>query len=132
MAFLILDLSPPAWTLLGVLIGGLLTGIINYILQRSQFRHNKEMYFLKNQSKEQVKEIVLELLNHRKYTDRTFSALKKRIGGYSDDELRQILHEVGAQKSSRKDGGGEWWYLTERNDERIEKKIARRKGLVSL
>jgi len=111
---------------LGVLIGGLLTGIINYILQRSQFKHNKDMYFLKNQSKEQVKEIILDLLNHRTHTDRSFSALKKRVGGYSDDELCQMLHEVGAQKSSRQDGSGEWWYLTERNEERIEKKVAKR------
>lgn len=115
-------LSSPMWALLGVLIGGLLTGVINYILQRSQFRHNKEMYYLQNQSREQVKEIIVELLNHRTYTDRSFETIRKRIGGYSEDAIRQLLHEVGAKKSSRKDGAGEWWYLKERAQERMDNK----------
>ena len=123
-----LEWSSGTWTLLGVLIGGLLTGGINYLLQRSQFKHNKEMYYLQNQSKEQVKEIIEELLNHRSYTDRSFEAISKRIGGYNENEIRQILHEVGAKKSSRNDGPGEWWYLKERAQERIENKKAKTKG----
>jgi len=33
-----------------------------------------------------------------------------------------MLHEIGAKKSSRQDGLGEWWYLKERGQERIENK----------
>ncbi len=118
-------LTPPVWALLGVIIGGSLTGLINFLLQKSQFKHNKEMYYLQNQSREQVKEILLDLLNHRSHTDRSFEAIRKRIGGYNEDSIRQMLHEVGAIPSSRKDGAGEWWYLKTRAQERIEKRKAK-------
>ena len=108
--------SKAYWTLVGVITGAIVTGFINYLLQKAQFRHNKEMYYLQNQSKEQVKEILSELLNHKKYTDRTFSLIRKRIGGYTDDELRQLLHEVGAKKTSNQQN--ELWYLKERENER--------------
>jgi hypothetical protein len=104
------------WALIGVIVGALLTGIINYLLQLSQFKHNKEMFFIQNQTKEKVKEILIELLNHRKYTDRTFEALKKRVGGHTDDEIRKLLHEVDAQKSSNRKGE-EVWHLKEREEE---------------
>ncbi|MFC2104462.1 hypothetical protein ACFLS4_03810 [Bacteroidota bacterium] len=118
--------NPVFWALIGVAVGALLTGIINYLLQLSQFKHNKEMFFIQNQTKEKVKEILVELLNHLKYTDRTFVALKKRVGGHSDDEIRKILHELGAKKSTNKKGE-ESWYLKEREAERIANIKARSK-----
>lgn len=111
------------WALAGVVVGGVLSGFINFLLQKSQFNHNKEMFMLQNRSSEMVKTLLTDMLNHRKQTDRSFSALKKPIGGYSDDEIRQLLHEVGARKVSRPDGS-EWWYLIEREQERIEKRTA--------
>ncbi|MDT7832139.1 hypothetical protein RQM59_07085 [Flavobacteriaceae bacterium S356] len=110
-------LGPEIWALIGVLVGGLLTGLINYLLQRSQFKHNKEMYYLQNTSRENVKDYLIELLNHKKYPERKYVTLRKRIGAYSDDDLRILLTEVGAIKSQAKDGT-ELWYLKERNDER--------------
>ncbi len=115
------------WAIIGVVVGAILTGIINYLLQLSQFKHNKEMFLMQNLSKEQVKEILLDLLNHQTYTDRSFSTINKRVRGFTDDELRQLLHEVGARPSSRTDGDGEWWYLKEREAERNEKKKAKNK-----
>ena len=76
---------------------------------------------MQNLSKEQVKEILLDLLNHKSFTDRSFSSIRKRVGGYTDNELRILLHEVGAKKSaSRTDD--EWWYLKDRQAERDAKK----------
>lgn len=112
-----LEWSSETWVLVGVVIGGLLTGGINYLLQLSQFKHNKEMYVLENMSKEKVKEYLVELLNHKKYPERKFVTLRKRIGAYSDDELRVFLAEVGAVTSKSKKGE-ELWYLKERNSER--------------
>ena len=111
------EISPQAWTLIGVVIGGLLTGTINYFLQKSQFSHNKEMYYLQNMSKENVKEYLIELLNHKKYPERKFLTIRKRVGAYSDDELRILLTEVGGLKSQSTDGT-ELWYLKERDSER--------------
>lgn len=114
-------MSSEIWTLIGVVVGAVLTGGFNHFSQQKQFKHNKEMFLLQNLSKEQVKEIILDLLNHKTFTDRSFSTIKNRIGGYTDDELRKILHEVGAKKSaSRTDD--EWWYLKEREEERIAKR----------
>jgi len=111
-------MSAAAWALTGVIVGGLLSGLINYLLQRGRFKQEKMMFLLQNQSAEMVKNLLVEMLNHRSYTDRAFAALKKPIGGYSDDEIRQLLHELNAKKIER--DGEEWWYLLAREEERIE------------
>ncbi len=110
------------WALIGVVVGAGLTGLFNYALQDRQFKHNKEMFFINNKSKEVVKEILEEMLNHRAYIERSFKALSKPIGGYSDIEIRQLLHELEAKKVMRKDGT-EWWYLLNRDEERLAKII---------
>ena len=110
------------FAILGVIIGALLTGIINYLLQRSQFQHNKEMFFLQNKSKEMVKEILSDILNHKTHIDRSFKTLTKRVGGFSDDEIRLLLHEIGAKKVIRPEDYSEWWYLKEREQERVNRK----------
>ena len=82
------------------------------------------MFQLNNQSTEMVKNILAEMLNHRSYTDRAFRALKQPIGGYSDDKIRQLLHELNAKKINR--DGEEWWYLLSREEERINNLRARK------
>jgi hypothetical protein len=110
------------WTIFGIIIGSSLTGVYSLILQRRQF--NQELMYRNadNQSENAIKSILLDMLNHKSYTDRSFYALRERVGGYTDDELRKILHGIGARKTTRKDGTGEWWYLQERNHERIDRK----------
>ena len=117
-------MSDALWALIGVIVGGTITGIFNYFLQNSQFKHNKEMFLLKNQSKENVKEILIDMLWHKTHINRLFTTLSNRIGGYTDKEIRQMLHEVGAIKWIRQDDGAELWYLKERADERIERRNA--------
>jgi len=117
-------MTAPLWTLIGVITGGLLTGLINYLLQSKRFSHEKDMFQLNNQSTEMVKSILAEMLNHRSYTDRAFNALKQPIGGYSDDKIRQLLHELNAKKINR--DGEEWWYLLSREEERINNLRARK------
>ena len=114
-------MTDAAWALAGVVVGSLGTGFFNLLLQRKQFSHNKEMFLLQNKGAETIKNFLAEMLSHRSYTDRSFPALKAPIGGYSDDEIRQFLHEVGAKKTSREDGT-EWWYLLSRQEERIAKR----------
>lgn len=93
------------------------------LLQNRTFAHEKEMYRLQNQAEENVKAVILDMLNHRKFVRRSFDAISKRVGGYSDDEIRRLLHEVNAKRSGMSDG--EWWYLADREDEYIE---SRRRG----
>ncbi|WP_409433379.1 hypothetical protein ACJ3XI_02430 [Litorimonas sp. RW-G-Af-16] len=110
-------ISSAAWALIGVVIGALLSGLINYLLQKQRFKHDKDMFLTQNQSTEMVKALLLEMMSHKSYTDRKFEALKKPIGGYSDDRVRQLLHELNAKKVDR--DGEEWWYLVDREQERI-------------
>lgn len=38
------------------------------------------------------------------WTKRSFKAIKERMGGYSDDELRRLLTSVGAVRFRRRNG----------------------------
>ena len=113
------------WAIGGALIGAITTGAISYLLLRRQNFHEKEMFLLKNKSAENVKNLLTKMLGHKSYIDRSFDALCKPIGGYSDDEIRQFLHEVGARKFRRNNGAVEWWYLESRQKDRIAKRKVR-------
>ncbi len=107
------------WALIGVAVGAGIAGLVNWIQQSRQFAHDQEMFTLKNKSADMVKAILAEMLNHRRYVERSFEALKKSVGGYSDEAIRQFLHEIGARRTERDDGAEEWWYLTSRQQERV-------------
>ena len=115
-------MSEAEWALAGVVVGAVATGFFNWLLQSKQFSHDKEMFLLQNRSAEMVKAILTEMLNHRSHIDRSFAALKNAVGGYSEDQIRQFLHEIGAKKTSRENGAEEWWYLASRKEERLAKK----------
>lgn len=108
------------WALIGVAVGIVGGGFVNWLLQDRQFAHDKEMFLLQHKSSTTVKEIFEEMLNHKTFVERSFKALKSRVGGYTDDELRQFLLELNAQKIDK--DAEERWYLRSRNDERIAKK----------
>jgi len=121
-------MSEAAWAIAGVVVGALLSAGASWVMQSRQFKHEIKMFEISNKGKESVKAVLLEMLNHKSYTDRSFWALRERVGGFSDDELRQMLHEIGARKTSREDGSQEWWYLESRAQERREKKAKRAVG----
>ena len=97
------------WALIGVAVGAGITGVVNWIQQSRQFAHDREMFTLKNTSADMVKAILVEMLNHRRYVERSFDALKKSVSGYSDEAIRQFLHEVGARRVEREDGRSLTW-----------------------
>ena len=109
------------WALLGVIVGAVAAGVFNLLLQKRQFSHEKEMHILQNQGTENVKALLKERLSHKNFTDRSFGVLKKSVGGYSENEIKQLLHEVGA-KTATDENGKEWWYLAEREEERNKKR----------
>lgn len=65
---------------------------------------------------------VKHFLSHKSYTDRSFEALRKHLGGFDDDELRKILVRAGAIRTYRKEDDSEWWRLLSRMDEYIDSK----------
>jgi hypothetical protein len=108
------------WALAGVVLGALSSGVVAALLQRKQFQHDKDMHALQNQGAENVKALLAEMLNHKSHVRRSFGAMRKKVGGYKDDELRRLLHEASAKRANGKDGE-EWWYLAEREGEYIAK-----------
>lgn len=115
-------MTEAGWAIVGVVIGIVGTVITNSISQSRQFKQERDMYRLQNESSEKVKAVLQEMLNHKTYTDRSFSALRERVGGFSDDEVRQFLHAIGARRTTRQNGEEEWWYLESRQEERIAKR----------
>jgi hypothetical protein len=114
-------MSEGLWALAGVFVGALSSGVVAVLLQKRQFAHEKEMHALENQGDENVKALLKEMLNHKSHVRRSFGAMRKKIGGYTDDELQRLLHEAGAKRAASKDGIKEWWYLATREAEYIEK-----------
>lgn len=49
-------------------------------------------------------EAIRHLLQHNDWRQRRFAAIKKRVGGFSDDELRQLLERSGALRFESADG----------------------------
>jgi len=66
-----------------------------------------------------AEEAIRLLLEHEDWTLRSFEEIKRRIRGFSDDELRQLLVRAGAVAFERTRGGDELWGLRERNRARL-------------
>jgi len=109
------SLITPIFTLLGTLIGGLVTFAIN----RQQFKHQIKALNEEHKTEFMAETTARHFLSHKSYTDRSFDVLVKHLGGFEEDELRKILVRAGAVREYHSDGT-EWWYLLSREDERIE------------
>ena len=99
---------------LGVaLIPALLGAALTY------FRLKQEMNMYKTEV--MAERAATRLLKHRSFTDRSFKAIAKALGGWDNDpdELRKILVRAGAIRTFK--DKEEWWYLLSRTDERIKK-----------
>lgn len=62
--------------------------------------------------------VAHKLLRNSKWSRRSFDAIKGYLGGFEDDQLRQILVQAGAVRLENRDK--ELWGLIERNMEQIE------------
>lgn len=62
-----------------------------------------------------AEEAIRQLLQHPDWAQRSFEAIKRRLGGFQDDELRRHLVRAGAVAFWRDSGKKEWWGLRERN-----------------
>jgi len=102
--------------ILCVVVGALLAVATKLVVQYLEHRHQHRLSA--DPAKDIAKDILTTMLEHASYTDRSFAALRKAVGGYDDKELRILLHEVGARRSQR--GDDEWWYLMRRWEERID------------
>ena len=108
-------------SVLSALMGTIIGGMITYLLNSQQQRHQLEMLRLQFKTDFVAEDTARHFLSHKSYTDRSFETLQKHLGGFEDDELHKILVRAGAIRIYR-DDGSEWWRLLSRMDEFIEKK----------
>ncbi len=98
-------------------IPALITAAFTYFKLRQDFNMYKTEVMAERAAK--------RLLRHQSFTDRSFSAIQKELGGWDNeaDELRKILVRAGAVRTYRTEGSKkeEWWYLLSRKGERINK-----------
>lgn len=76
---------------------------------------------LENRTLFQAERVAHELLMMPAWDLRSFEAIKRRLGGFEDNEIRQTLIRAGALQFIGK-GGKEMWGLLERNRLRLQKK----------
>jgi len=46
-----------------------------------------------------TEETARHFLNHKSFTNRSFDVLQKNLGGFEDDELRELLVRSGAVRT---------------------------------
>jgi hypothetical protein len=114
-------MDPALWSSLSALLGALVGGGISYLLNRQQLRNQLRIQQEQHKVEYMAEETARHFLGHKSFTDRSFETLRKHLGGFGDDELRKILVRAGAIRVYR-DDGSEWWRLLSRMDEYIERK----------
>lgn len=107
------------------LVVALITSIATFLVQERRLtRESKRQLELQAEklrtelrTEFMAEEAIKQLLNHPRWErQRSFAAIKDRIGGFDDDELRKLLVRAGAVKFKRRDDGAELWGLRERNE----------------
>ena len=110
-------MDPVVASLLGTVIGGGISYLLNRQLHAHQLASIREQF----KTDFMAEETVRHFLGHKSHIDRSFEVIRKSLGGFTDEELRKILVRAGAVRTFR-DDGSEWWRLLSRMDEYIERK----------
>ena len=94
-------------TVLTSFFTALLTGLLTFWVQEKRLKTELRTEFMAEQA-------ARALLESEKWSKRSFDAIKKRLGGFSDDDRRKILVRAGAVRFES-DGGEELWGMISRN-----------------
>ena len=104
--------------LLGVVIGVLLKALFDYINMSRE--HEQQTKLNTDPAEENVRELLRQMLDHKTHKDRTFEALKAKVAGFEEDDIRKMLMAIGAQKVRGRQDGKERYFLTSREEERYQ------------
>ncbi len=113
------------FSLTGVIIGGVITFIINRQNNKYSLLIKQEENKTINSAEETIRYYLLIENSETRY-ERSFEHLKTKLPGFTDSELQKILIRSGAVRFIR-DDGSEWWCHISRLQEKY-KKEAKRKG----
>jgi hypothetical protein len=73
------------------------TALFTFFVQERKLRRDFRLEFM-------AENAARELLESKKWEKRSFTAIRERLGGFEDDELRKILVRAGAVKFKAKKG----------------------------
>jgi hypothetical protein len=90
-------------------ITALITGLIAFTVQERKLKTELRTEFM-------AEKVAKSLLESENYKKRSFDEIKKRLGGFKEDELQKILVRAGAVRFNASDGK-ELWGLISRNKE---------------
>jgi hypothetical protein len=93
------------------LVVSVVGGLISWKLETGRLREELRTEFM-------AEETISQLLLHQRWPLRSFERIKHHIGGFTDDELRQLLVRAGAVRF-KGDDGEEMWGLRVRNQDRL-------------
>ena len=106
------------------IITALATSIWRYHLQeqkiKADLKQQEERLRAELRTEFMAEEAIRKLLLHERWEKRSFEEIKRRVGGFGDDELRKLLVRAGAVRFYGKDNV-EFWGLIERNEVHVNK-----------
>ncbi|QBZ83027.1 hypothetical protein GHNINEIG_01068 [Hydrogenovibrio crunogenus] len=98
-------------TLVTILIAAF-TGYVTFRVQERRLKQELKTEFM-------AEKVAKKLLSEEKWKKRSFSEIKKRLGGFEDDELRKVLVRSGAVRFERNNGTEELWGLISKNKDEL-------------
>lgn len=96
-------------TIMTASITACITGLVTFAIQERKLKTELRTEFM-------AEGVARVLLQNERWKKGSFEEIKKRLGGFEDDELRKILVRAGAVRFEG-DGGKEFWGLIVRNKE---------------
>ncbi len=92
----------------------IITSVAALYLQTERLKQELKTEFMAEQA-------IADLLNHPDWKLRSWKILSSRIGGFDEEELRQMLVRAGALRFWSHENGQdlEWWGLRTRNEDRL-------------
>lgn len=93
------------WEFVTAVIVAALTGYITFRVQEERLKKELKTEFM-------AEKVAKDLLSNERWAKRSFDEIKKRLGGFEDDELRKILVRAGAVRFEDGDGKELWGLIT--------------------
>lgn len=97
-------------TIITSAITAIIAGFITFAIQERKLKLELRTEFMAEQA-------AKALLENQQWQKRSFGEIKKRLGGFDDDELRKILVRAGAVRFAGKEDEELWGLISRNNDD---------------
>jgi len=95
-----------------------LTSFAGYFIQERKLRRDFDLDRERLRTEFMAEQAAKSLLENERWTKRSFDEIRKRLGGFEDNELRKVLVRAGAVRFESSEGN-EFWGLVSRNEAEV-------------